>query len=185
MDETKNSQQETKEIKSQEQEKKSDELQGKVFANPEAILKEYEKTVVDEDRKTRYIEFELERPVRAARDTDAQKVTVKIPLLRMVPAPSILIDDANVDFQMEVTEESGGEFSDDAEVSSESYAKWLSTSVSVQGKFTTPGGNRCSTKQAAEFQGAVSASPQNQAEGLSKLMDIMASCVDPIDEKKG
>ena len=52
MDETKNSQQETKEIKSQEQEKKSDELQGKVFANPEAILKEYEKTVVDEDRKT-------------------------------------------------------------------------------------------------------------------------------------
>ena len=102
MNETKNSQQETKETKLQEQEKKSDELQGKVFANQmsglplkelieapleaacaaqqqlsEALLKEYEKTVVDADRKTRNIEFELERPDRVAGETDTQKDTVK------------------------------------------------------------------------------------------------------------
>ena len=76
MDETKNSQQKTKETKLQEQEKKNDELQGKVFANQtsglpmreligapleaackaqqqlyDAFPKEFEKTVVDEDWK--------------------------------------------------------------------------------------------------------------------------------------
>lgn len=210
MDETKNSQQETKETKLQEQEKKSDELQGKVFANQMSgltleelieapleaackaqqqlsmeLLKEYERMVVDADRKTRYIEFEMERPDRATGETDTQKVTVKAPFQSIVPMPSLQMDDINLDFQMEVNEESGADFSDDAEVSSEINGKWFSTSVSVQGKITTPRENRCSTKQAAEFQRAVSASPQNQAEGLSKLMDIMASCVDPIDGKKG
>ncbi|MFQ9476332.1 DUF2589 domain-containing protein, partial [Barnesiella intestinihominis] len=36
------------------------------------------------------------------------------------------------------------------------------------------------TNQTAKYQIHVTASQQPQTEGLSKLMDIMASCIEPI-----
>lgn len=58
------------------------------------------------------------------------------------------------------------------------------TSVSVQGKVGTSRENTRSTNQTAKYQVSVSASQQPPTEGLSKLMDIMASCVEPLEPEK-
>ena len=109
---------------------------------------------------------------------------VKAPFLGLVPIPSLLIDDVDVNFQMEVTDASTSKTLENADLSTNVTSKWYGTSVSVQGKVGTSRENTRSTDQTAKYQVSVSASQQQQTEGLSKLMEIMASCIEPLDTKE-
>ena len=104
---------------------------------------------------------------------------------QLVPLPSLLVDDVQIDFQMEVTttETSTENSQSSAETSVSSNFKFgcfASGSVNVNGKVSSSRENTRSTNQTAKYQVHVSARQQPQTEGLSKLMDIMASCVEPI-----
>lgn len=147
-------------------------------------LNYYEKIAFDENNNTRCLEFDLERPVQTPGGVSNNKVHVKAPFIGLVPVPSLLIDNVNVDFQMEVTDASTSKSQDNTELSSDVTAKWFSTSVNVQGKVSTSRENTRNTNQTAKYQISVSASQQKPTEGMSKLMDIMASCIEPIDNNK-
>lgn len=143
----------------------------------------YEKIAFNDDKSTRCLEFDLERPVQTPGGIETDTVHVKAPFLGLVPVPSLLIDNINVDFQMEVTDASASKSQDNAELSTDVTSKWFNTSVNVQGKVGTSRENTRSTNQTAKYQVSVSASQQKPTEGLSKLMDIMAGCIEPIDNK--
>lgn len=207
MEEKKNNQQEAMEVSPQELEKKNngqqlsegaaEQMKGlpmrelisaPLIAACEAqqqlaaiALNYYEKIGFDDNGDTRCLEFKLERPVQVPGKITTQEVTVKAPFLELVPVPSLLIDNINVDFQMEVKDASSSKESDNAELSSSVTGKWFSTSVNVQGKVSTARENTRSTNQTAKYQVSESASQQKPTEGLSKLMDVMASCVEPIE----
>ena len=57
-------------------------------------------------------------------------------------------------------------------------------SVNVSGKVSSSRENTRSTNQTARYQVDESNRQQRQTEGLSKLKDIMASCVEPLPTKK-
>lgn len=61
-------------------------------------------------------------------------------------------------------------------------AKWFLFKAELNGKVSTARENTRTTNQTAKYQVHVSASQQPPTEGLSKLMDIMASCVEPLDK---
>ena len=144
----------------------------------------YNKIAFEDDAKTRCLEFDLERPVQVPDGIGKQDAHIKAPFLGLVPIPSLLIDDVNIDFQMEVTDASSSKSSENADLSADVTPNWFGTSVSVQGKVGTSRENTRSTNQTAKYQVSVSSSQQQQTEGLSKLMDIMASCIDPLDTKE-
>lgn len=144
-------------------------------------LNYYEKIGFDDNGDNRCLEFKLKRPVQIPEEIAMQGVTVKAPFLGLVPVPSLLIDNINIDFQMEVTDASSSKGPDNTDSSSNVTGKWFSTSVNVQGKVSTSRENTCSTNQTAKNQVSVSASQHKPTDGLSKLMDVMASCVDPIE----
>ena len=60
------------------------------------------------------------------------------------------------------------------------YKGWFGPSVSVNGKVTTAKENTRSTNQTAKYNVTVNAKQQPPTEGLSKLMDLLASCTAPI-----
>lgn len=133
--------------------------------------------------KPRLLTFKLERPVEGA--TATQSITVNAPFLGLIPLPSLLIDDVQIDFQMEVTTtETSTEKSDksgDSTVTSNfKFGCFANGSVSVNGKVSSSRENTRSTNQTAKYQVHVSARQQQQTEGLSRLMDIMASCIEPV-----
>ena len=109
---------------------------------------------------------------------------ISAPFLGLVPIPSLLIDDVNIDFQMEVTDALTSKSSENVDMSADVPPKWFGSSVSVQGKVRTSRENTRSTDQTAKYQVSVSASQQRQMEGQSKLMDIMESCIEPLDKKE-
>mgnify|MGYP000218872456 CR=1 FL=1 len=135
--------------------------------------------------KTRLLKFQLERPVveGGVVSDKVQKVNVKAPFIGLVPIPSLLVDRIDVDFQMEVTETNTSKDQSDEELSTDISSKWFGVNVGISGKVSSSRENTRSTNQTAKYQVHVTASQQQQTEGLSKLMDIMAACIEPIPTK--
>lgn len=142
----------------------------------------YQRIAYDTDGKTRLLTFDLERPVveGGVVAKDPQKLNVKAPFIGLVPIPSLLIDHVDVDFQMEVTDTNTSTDKIDTSVDTNVSSKWFGVNVSVAGKVSSSRENTRSTNQTAKYQVHVSASQQPQTEGLSKLMDVMATCIEPI-----
>ena len=141
----------------------------------------------NEEGKTRMVEFNLQRPIEG--EPKPQDIKVQAPFLGLVPLPNLLIDDVQVDFQMEVTATEASTDKSASEGSTSANANFKSGclgggSVNVNGKVSSSRENTRSTNQTAEYQVHVSARQQRQTEGLSKLMDIMTSCVEPLPGNK-
>ncbi|GHV04480.1 alpha-amylase [Campylobacterota bacterium] len=135
--------------------------------------------------KTRLLEFNLNRPVETPSGEIVNIATrVEAPFLGLVPIPSLLIDDVDIEFQMEVSATENTKETENKEGSvtaSGSYGfGFFKAAVNVQGKVSSSRENTRSTNQTAKYQVKVSAHQQRQTEGLSRLMDIMAQCVAPL-----
>jgi len=120
--------------------------------------------------KARILEFDVERPIQQDGKMTTMSQSVKAPF----------IDRVDVDFQMEVTDTSNVKSTTNAEVEAKASAKHWFINAEISGKVTTARENTRMTNQTAKYQIHVTASQQPQTEGLSKLMDIMASCIEPI-----
>lgn len=141
----------------------------------------YKQIAFDDDGKTaRVLEFDIKRPIQQDGVMTTMPQSVKAPFIGLVPIPSLLIDRVDVDFQMEVTDTSNVKSTINAEVETKVSGKSWLISAEISGKVTTARENTRMTNQTAKYQIHVSASQQPQTEGLSKLMDIMASCIEPI-----
>ena len=130
--------------------------------------------------KARILEFDIKRPIQQDGKMTTMSQSVKAPFIGLVPIPSLLIDRVDVDFQMEVTDTSNVKSTTNAEVEAKASAKHWFINAEISGKVTTARENTRMTNQTAKYQIHVTASQQPQTEGLSKLMDIMASCIEPI-----
>lgn len=133
----------------------------------------------------RLLDFQLERPIEGETSGATSKVQVKAPFLGLVPIPSLLIDDVQIDFQMEVTDTTTSKETGSTDVTTEVEASfkfgWFGKgSTKVHGKVSSSRENTRSTNQTAKYQVHVSARQQQPTEGLSKLMDIMAACIEPV-----
>ena len=136
----------------------------------------------DDGETTRLLKFTLSRPVvedGVVKDTPI-KQTVEAPFIGLVPIPSLLVNRVDIDFQMEVTDTNSSVDKVDTDVSTNVSSKWFGVNVGISGKAATSRENTRSTNQTAKYQIHVTAGQQPQTEGLSKLMDIMASCIEPI-----
>jgi len=131
--------------------------------------------------KPRLIKFDLERPVKTSEGIKTSKITVNAPFIGLVPIPSLLIEKVDIDFQMEVTDTTTSKNQTNVEFTTKASAKWFTCSVEMEGKVGTSRETTRTTNQTAKYQVHVTAAQQQQTEGLSKLMDIMASCIEPID----
>lgn len=141
----------------------------------------YKQIAFDDDGKTaRVLEFDIKRPIQQDGVMTTMPQSVKAPFIGLVPIPSLLIDRVDVDFQMEVTDTSNVKSTTNAEVEAKASAKHWFINAEISGKVTTARENTRMTNQTAKYQIHVTASQQLQTEGLSKLMDIMASCIEPI-----
>lgn len=140
-----------------------------------------------ECKDPKLLKFQLERQAETVEGLVPVKVEVQAPFLGLVPIPSLLIEAVDVDFQMEVTATETNKSNWCAEVETQTSVKgglFTKFSVNVQGKVTTSRENTRTTNQTAKYQVHVAARQQQPTEGLSKLMDILATCTTPIETKK-
>ncbi|MDI1312055.1 DUF2589 domain-containing protein [Prosthecobacter sp.] len=149
--------------------------------------------VLDKDGKpvgavtggARMVDFEFERPGQSLDDGSptVETVKLKVPMLAIVPIPNLQIDSVDITFDMEVKSSTSEKSSKDSEGSFSADAKvgWgcFSLSVHVEGKVASHQENARSSDNSARYHVEVHAKNAGMPEGLSRVLDIMASAATP------
>ena len=149
--------------------------------------------VKDKDGKAtaRALDVEMNRVMTdgTTGEQSLQKIYSKVPMLPLVPLPSLAITSADINFTMEVKSSDMSKSSTDASVSSTvsgGYKGWgFSAKFSVTGKVATHKENTRSTDNSAKYTVHVEARDDGAPEGLMKVLDILGSAIQPVSAGGG
>ena len=142
-----------------------------------------EKTKKIEARK---LDVEMQRVMtdQATGEQSVQKLQSSVPMLPLVPLPSLAITKADINFTMEVKQSTSEKSSVDTESSVEAQASggfWgMKYSVKVAGKVATHKENTRSTDNSAKYEVNVHAEQLPATEGMLKLSDYLTEMLEPI-----
>lgn len=139
--------------------------------------------------KTRVADFSFERTVMNGKDAlgnaifDTEEVKMSVPLLAIVNVPSLMIQNVDITFDMEVSSSESSESGTDAEASMSASASVnfgvFSASASISGKVSTYSNNTRKSDNSAKYHVEVHAAQGGTPEGLSRVLDIIAAAVAP------
>ena len=143
--------------------------------------------VTDKDGKTsaRSLDVEMKRVVTdgATGEQTIQTLYSKVPMLPLVPLPSLAITSADIEFTMEVKTSEVDKSSTDTETSASVSASggfWgMKYSVSMAGKVSTHKENTRSTDNSAKYNVKVHAEQLPATEGMLKLSDYLTQMLEP------
>ena len=133
----------------------------------------------------RSLDVEMNRVVTNGEtgEQEIQKLYNKVPMLPLVPLPSLAITSADIEFSMEVKT---SEASKDTSSSENSYevsagGKWwgMSFNAKVAGKVATNKENTRSTDNSAKYNVKVHAEQLPATEGMLKLSDYLTQMLEP------
>lgn len=146
------------------------------------VMVEFINAIGFKDNKTNIVSFELTRPYQDPVTTDlkTQTITVNAPLLGLVPIPALLIQSVNIDLTVKVSTTMSQNNQTDKNAKVTASAGWGWGKASFTGSFDTKSTNKRTSDQSATYDIHVQALQQPMPEGMNKLMDVMASCVEPI-----
>lgn len=141
----------------------------------------------DKDGKSiaRSLDVEMNRVVTdsVTGEQTIQKLYNKVPMLPLVPLPSLAITSADIEFSMEVKT---SEASKDTSASENSYeasagGSWwgMSFNAKVAGKVSTNKENTRSTDNSAKYNVKVHAEQLPPTEGMLKLSDYLTQMLEP------
>jgi hypothetical protein len=134
---------------------------------------------------TRALDVEMNRVVTdgGTGEQTIQKVYSKVPMLPLIPLPSLAITSADVNFTMEVKTSTMSKSSTDTESSISATASggfWgMKYSATVAGKVATHKENTRSTDNSAKYEVKVHAEQLPPTEGMLKLSDFLNEMLEP------
>lgn len=139
--------------------------------------------------KTRYADFSFAKNIVTGKDElghdiiDKEDVKMSVPMLAIVNIPSLMVDEVDITFDMEVksSESHTDSLAAEASMSAQAQVGWgpISASVSISGSVSTHQENVRKSDNSAKYHVSVHAADTGTPEGLSRVLDIMASVVAP------
>lgn len=139
--------------------------------------------------KTRTADFSYTRHRVVGKDVAGndiygdEKVGLEVPVLAIVNIPSLMIDDVNITFDMEVksSETSKSEESKEGKFSAETKVGWgpFSVSANISGSVSSHKENTRTSDNSAKYHVSVSAKQGGTPEGLMRVLDIISESVAP------
>ncbi|GHN02281.1 hypothetical protein WSM22_37700 [Cytophagales bacterium WSM2-2] len=137
----------------------------------------------------RIVDFSFERSGTALDDATGapirtiEAVTIKAPMLAIVPIPNLQIDNVDISFDMEVKSSTSEKSSEDKQASLDATAKigWgpFSVEVKIHGSVASHKENTRSSDNSAKYHVEIHATNHGMPEGLARVMDIMAQSQKP------
>lgn len=132
------------------------------------------------------VSFTLNRPVTDGKGNITQQaITVNAPLLCLVPVPAFTMQEATVQFTMEVGEQTVDKASVEKEAGAEFGASYWGFTAKISGKVTTKSENTRTTDFSAKYDISAKAVQQPPAEGMARLNQVFASVIEPIEVGSG
>lgn len=147
-------------------------------------VKEGETTTV---RKAKTVDFSFERPATSSDPTKeaigSETVTLSVPVLSIINIPNLMIQSVDVTFDMEVKSSESTQSTTDESATLDAKAKlgWgiFSLDVNIKGSISSHESNTRSSDNSAKYHVSVQARQGGTPEGLSRVLDILTSAVQP------
>lgn len=132
--------------------------------------------------EARTVKFKLNRTVvdAASGEIQAGHCGGGSPLLALVPIPAFTMEEATVNFTMEVKDSTADKLTESNESTMQSSMNIWGFSTTISGKVTTSRENTRSSDKTAKYDIYARAAQQPAAEGMAKLNSIFASVIEPI-----
>jgi len=110
-------------------------------------------------------------------------VDISVPLLAIIPMPSLKVDKVDIAFTMSVSSSTEDTSGTDSEAGFEGSASvgWgpFKATVSVHGKTSSHSSNTRKSDNSAKYDVTVSASDSGMPEGLARVLDMMNDAISP------
>lgn len=110
-----------------------------------------------------------------------QQMSIKAPLLAIIPLPSLKVTEANVNFTMSVSSsaEDTSESKSEAAMSGSGRVGWgpFSVSVKVSGKTSSHSKSTRKSDNSAKYDVSVRAADDGPAEGLMRIIDTLCDSI--------
>ncbi len=150
---------------------------------------EFIRDVGFDGEKTRNADFSFVRHVVTGKDAlgndvmDQQKVSLEVPVLAIVNVPSLMVDQVDISFDMEVRSSESSSETEDKSFASKGSASigwgFFKASVEMSGSVASHKENTRGSDNSAKYHVSVHASQAGTPEGLSRVLDIIANSVSP------
>lgn len=140
------------------------------------------------------VNFSFKRAVEGGDNGGSKLETVdmSVPLLSIVKIPTLSIDSVDISFDMEVksstSEKNSVKSSTDHESTTKvgmGFFRAFSTEIKIKGNVSTNKENTRKSDNSAKYHVEVKASQGSTPEGLSRMLDILASTISPSAQDKG
>lgn len=113
-------------------------------------------------------------------DYSTEDITVEAPLIALVPIPALLVQTVDIALTVNVDNKlSAGSTSTATLGASGGIDDWF-YSLHFTGNYSTTVNNTRSTDYRAQYTVKVAAQQQTLPEGMSRLMDVVCSCINPM-----
>jgi len=150
---------------------------------------EFIRDVGFDGEKTRNADFSFTRHVVTGKDAigndvmDQQKVSLEVPVLAIVNVPSLMVDQVDISFDMEVRSSESSSETEDKSFASKGSASlgwgFFKASVEMSGSVASHKENTRRSDNSAKYHVSVHASQAGTPEGLNRVLDIIANSVAP------
>lgn len=131
--------------------------------------------------KAKVIKFTVNRTILdESGGTKQLPMQVEAPLLSLVPVPAFTMDEASVQFTMEVKDNVMTKDETKLDSGYEIGSSCWGVHLNVHGNVTTSRENTRTTDKTAKYEISARATQQPPAEGMAKLTNLLASIVEPI-----
>ena len=131
--------------------------------------------------ETNVVSFNLHRPVTDDQgNISQQEIVVNAPLISLVPVPAFTMQEATVQFTMELKEQVVDSTSKTTTKTDSFDASYWGFHAKLSGTVTSSASNTRTTDQSAKYNIYARAAQQPPAEGMAKLSTVFASVIEPI-----
>lgn len=140
----------------------------------------------DPTKGTRTISFTFDRLVvdQVTGEESVKAMALNVPMIALVPMPAFTMDEATVDFNMEVKESSVSADTSSESISNTDTFKFWGCSASITGNVAASQSRTRSTDSSAKYQIHARAVQQAPSDGMAKLTALFASAMEPIEKKE-
>ena len=136
-------------------------------------------------RKAKTVAFSFQRPTTdpEGKTIGSETVSLDVPVLSIVNIPSLMVQSVDVTFDMEVKSSVASQQTSDKSGTLDANAKlgWgvLSLDVTIKGSISCHESNTRSSDNSAKYHVSVQARQAGMPEGLSRVLDILSTAVQP------
>ena len=139
------------------------------------------------NKKARTVDFTYDRPITKQDGSVSQEQSkLTVPLLSIINVPNLSIKEASVDFNMEVKSSTldTNETSKSASVSASYKAFYSPFKASFTASVSSKDTSTRSTDNSAKYAVSVKAVDSGMPEGLSRVLDMLNSSIQPTSTSK-